>query len=108
MTAAASAPSGLIQGFSPYRNTAARPWVQCPACAQIARLSWIVIFAPAKSLRRFFAGSASFAPEKPFFLWVPSQNGLLAEPPQRHNATVGWVASFSPFEFERSASPFTR
>src|SRR5439155_21447739 len=34
------------------------------------------------------AGSARGASEKPYRLWLPSQNGLVADPPQRHRTTT--------------------
>jgi hypothetical protein len=43
----AGASFGSIHGCSPRRNTAARLSVQRPMCAQILRLSWIVIPSPA-------------------------------------------------------------
>lgn len=33
--------------------------------------------------------TAALAPMNPMRLWVPSQNGLMTDPPQRHKATRG-------------------
>src|SRR6476660_8726834 len=90
VTFTTTAPSGSIQGVPSTLNTSLRSSVQWPACAQMARLSKIVIDLPAYVLRVFFAGSASFWSRKPLVLWVPSQNGLFFDPPhrQRENPTM--------------------
>ena len=40
------------------------------------------------------SATAAIAPRKPIFEWVPSQNGLFDEAPQRHRKTVSpgvWI-----------------
>jgi hypothetical protein len=44
---------------------------------------------------------------KPFFLWVPSQNGLFCEPPQRHRKTVSPTGRDTPRELRHCARPVT-
>src|ERR1044071_9166497 len=64
MTSATAAPSGSIQGSACMRNTFFRPSVQKPACAQIARLSKMVIALPAYATLRLRPGSALLRSEK--------------------------------------------
>jgi hypothetical protein len=45
--------------------------------------------------------------EKPLLLCAPSQNGLFAEPPQRHSAIMGWHG-IGPLRLASSVSPSTR
>src|SRR5918994_6860173 len=46
---------------------------------------------------------------KPAFEWVPSQNGLFVEPPQRHSATVARSGRNSlPSASSSTTGPFTR
>src|SRR5688572_12812878 len=104
----AGAPSGSIHGSLPYLNTSASSPLQYPACAQIARLSWIVIRWPEYVSLRSRSGSASFALEKPIFLCVPSQNGLLADAPQRQSANTACDAMTAPSAPLRFGRSFTR
>jgi hypothetical protein len=52
-------------------------------------------------------GSCKHSPEKPIFLCVPSQNGFLDDPPQRHKYIVDSVRIGSPFELRKSVMPLT-
>lgn len=45
---------------------------------------------------------------KSIFLWVPSQNGLLLEWPQRHNEKAGLVSNLLPSASNNSTSPLTK
>jgi len=87
MIFATAAPSASIHGVPSSLKTSFRLSVHAPACAQIARLSKIVIDLPAYVSRLFFAGSARFLSRKPLVLCVPSQKGLFFEPQQRQSET---------------------
>ena len=52
----------------------------------------MVIDLPAYERRLSFEPSLRRLSLKPFFEWVPSQKGLLFDPPQRHSATLSTVA----------------
>jgi hypothetical protein len=48
------------------------------------------------------------APSKPIFACVPSQNGLLAELPQRHSANLPRTGTSSPRALRTRHAPLTR
>src|SRR3712207_5106313 len=53
--------------------------------------------------------TALSAARKPAFEWVPSQNGLFVDPPQRHSATVARLARNSlPSASSSRTGPFTK
>src|SRR5215218_3654829 len=53
--------------------------------------------------------TALSAARKPTFEWVPSQNGLFVDPPQRHSATVARSARNSlPSASSSTSGPLTR
>src|SRR5438876_6209353 len=60
----------------------------------------------------FFSwATAASAAWKPILLWVPSQNGLVTDPPHRHSANRGpfpLVSTLLPLTSTNSTSPSTR
>jgi hypothetical protein len=68
----------------------------------------MVILWPRYSTRASGDLSATLRPEKPIRAWVPSQNGFLADPPQRHSAITVFVGMVSPREFSSARIPLTR
>ena len=96
MISSSAAASGSIHGSAFIRKTFFSRSVQWPACEQIERLSRIVMRLPAYASRRSRLRSAVLRSEKPFVLCVPSQNGFLLDPPQRHSATPRIVSQAEP------------
>ncbi|MNC86960.1 hypothetical protein D3C83_26510 [compost metagenome] len=64
-TTSAAAASASIHGSLPSRNTPGRLSVQTPECAQIARLSWMVICLPRCDATVPFRSVAKRRPLKP-------------------------------------------
>lgn len=112
--ASGSAPSGSIHGLASERKTEPRSWTQWPAWAQMVRLSRTEIRSPSYSLDLCNGFVVSRAPEYPLVLWLPSQNGLLAEPPHLQSAIFSLVSILVPsgpiilFRPRTISGPFSR
>src|SRR5215831_16413360 len=102
------APLGATKGSCPILNTVGTPSVQNPECAHVPRLSSTVTCSPAYRSRRSATRAGSFASLKLIRACEPSQNGLMLDAPQRHNAIRGRTSIGSPSHVDSDSTFVSR
>ena len=83
---------GRARRRPPARRLGGRALRAAPAARRLAGLT---LTAPARSCAAGRGRDGALAAWKPDRLWVPSQNGLMPDLPQRHSATVSAPGSIS-------------